>query len=113
MFNYVKHLSEFLDQHVPTSYLHKKPISKLIKALGKSLRLSELEIQSLEYASLLHDAGKIKVPSSLLKKQKPLTDEEFQLIAKQPRGGVELIRTLEMLRPASQIVHHQHEKSAL
>ena len=67
MLNYIKSLSQFLNQYVPTSYLHTKIIFRLIKTLSKALKLSTLEAQSLEYASLLHDAGKMQVPCSLLK----------------------------------------------
>ncbi len=110
MVNYIKSLSNLLNQYVPTSYLHTKAMFKLIKAMSKALRLSEVETESLERASLLHDAGKIQVPSKLLKKQKPLTDEEFKLIAKHPRKGVELIKDLEALKPALPIILHHHER---
>jgi HD-GYP domain-containing protein (c-di-GMP phosphodiesterase class II) len=110
MLNYVRYLSRFLNQYVPTSYLHKKSINRLIKAIGKAMRLSQTEIQSLEYASMLHDAGKIEVPSKLLKKQRPLTDEEFKLITRHPRGGVKLIKNLEILKPAIPIILHHHER---
>lgn len=110
MLSYIKSLSQFLNQYVPTSYLHTKIISRLIKALGKALRLSEVEIKSLEHASLLHDVGKMQVPSQLLKKQKPLTDKEFKLIAKHPRKGAELFKNLEVLKPAIPIILHHHER---
>ncbi|MDD5070948.1 MAG: hypothetical protein PHV17_09495, partial [Candidatus Omnitrophica bacterium] len=87
MINYVKTLTRMMNQFVPTSHLHIKSIFRLIHALGKSMALSEIEIQTLEYASLLHDAGKLDIPTKLLKKQKPLTNEEFKLIMKHPRKG--------------------------
>ena len=75
-----------------------------------AMRLSELEVKSLEHASLLHDVGKMQVPSKLLKKQQPLTDKEFKLIAKHPRKGVELFKNLEILKPAIPIILHHHER---
>ncbi|MCK4519685.1 MAG: HD domain-containing protein [Candidatus Omnitrophica bacterium] len=108
--NYINSLTKFLNQYVPTSYLHTKTMYRLIKALGKAMRLSEIETKALINASLLHDAGKLQVPSKLLRKQKPLTDEEFKLIAKHPRKGVELIKNLEILRPAIPIILHHHER---
>ncbi|MBU1112614.1 MAG: HD domain-containing protein [Candidatus Omnitrophica bacterium] len=110
MLNYIKSLSQFLNQYVPTSYLHTKIIFRLIKAMTKALKLSTVEAQSLEYASLLHDAGKMQVPSQLLKKQQPLTEEEFKLIAKHPRKGVQLFKNLEILKPAIPIILHHHER---
>jgi len=110
MVNYVKSLSTFLTQYVPTSHLHAKAISRLIREMGKAIQLSEAEISSLNYAALLHDAGKIKLPSHLLRKAKPLTDEEYKLIEKHPQKGVELFRNLEILRPAIPIILHHHER---
>jgi response regulator RpfG family c-di-GMP phosphodiesterase len=108
--NYVKSLTRLLDQYVPTSHLHLKSALRLIRAIGKELKLSKAEISSLEYASLLHDAGKIQVPSKLLKKQKPLTEKEFKLIMKHPRKGVELIKDLDILKPVIPIILHHHER---
>lgn len=110
MINYIKSLTKLLQQHVPTSSLHAKCIFRLIKILGKELKLSEIEIKSLEYAALLHDAGKLELPIDILKKQKPLTDEEYKLIMKHPRQGVELIKNLEVLKPAVPIILHHHER---
>jgi HD-GYP domain-containing protein (c-di-GMP phosphodiesterase class II) len=110
MVNYVKALSTFLAQYVPTSHLHKKALHKLIKEMGKAMNLSEAEIKSLRHAALLHDAGKIKLPSHLLNKQKPLTEEEYKLIEKHPQKGVELFRNMEILRPAIPIILHHHER---
>lgn len=110
MVNYVKSLTNFLDRYVPTSYLHSKTALRLIRALSKSMRLSEAEIKSLEYASLLHDTGKIKVPTKLLKKKKPLTDEEFKIIMKHPKKGIEMIKDVNILRPVIPIILHHHER---
>ncbi|MBD3246947.1 MAG: HD domain-containing protein [Candidatus Omnitrophica bacterium] len=110
MTSYIKSFTKLLSQYVPTSYIHIKSIFRLIRALGKSMKLSEMEIQSLEYASLLHDAGKIQLPTKLLKKEQPLTNEEFKLIMKHPRKGVEMIKDLAILRPALPIILHHHER---
>ncbi|MFA5270929.1 MAG: HD domain-containing phosphohydrolase [Candidatus Omnitrophota bacterium] len=110
MINYIKSLTKLLDQYVPTSYLHTKSINRLIKAIGIEMKLSESEIKSLEYASLLHDAGKIQLPTGILKKQTPLTDEEYKMIMKHPRKGVEMIKDLEILKPVIPIILHHHER---
>lgn len=110
MINYINSLTKLLDQYVPTSHIHKKSIFYLTKILAKEMKLSKEEIKSLEYALLLHDAGKIQLPSVLLKKQKPLTDEEFKIIMRHPYKGVELIKDLEALRPVIPIILHHHER---
>jgi HD-GYP domain-containing protein (c-di-GMP phosphodiesterase class II) len=108
--NYVNSLTKLLDQYVPTSYIHVKSIFRLIRTLGKELKLSPEQIKSLEYASLLHDAGKIQLPSGILKKETPLTDEEFKMIMRHPHTGVEMIKDLEALKPVMPIILHHHER---
>jgi HD-GYP domain-containing protein (c-di-GMP phosphodiesterase class II) len=110
MINYIKYLTNLLDQYIPTSSLHIKNIFRLVKAIGKELKISESEIKSLEYACLLHDAGKIQLPSKILEKQSPLTDEEFQMVMKHPRKGAEMIKDLEILKPVIPIILHHHER---
>ncbi|MEI8350574.1 MAG: HD domain-containing phosphohydrolase [Candidatus Omnitrophota bacterium] len=110
MIGYIKSLTKLLDQYVPTSYLHTKSIFRLIKAIGREMKLSEAEMKSLEYASLLHDAGKIQLPSGILNKETPLTDEEYKMIMKHPRKGVEMIKDLEVLQPVIPIILHHHER---
>lgn len=109
LINYIKTLSKMLKESIPTSF-HQPSISKLIKNLGKELKLSGAEIRSLELASLLHDAGKIHLPLQILEKKEPLTEEEVKLITKHPQKGVEIIKNLEVLKPVIPILLHHHER---
>ncbi|UCG35606.1 MAG: HD domain-containing protein [Candidatus Omnitrophota bacterium] len=109
IFNHVKSLTNFLNQYVPTSSFHPKIASRLLRIMAKEFSLSETEAKSLEYASLLHDAGKIELPPTLLSKHKPLTNEEFKIIMKHPRQGVKYIKDMELLKPAIPIILHHHE----
>lgn len=108
--SYINAVSKLLNQYVPTSYIHYKSIAKLIRELGRILRLSELEIKSIEYASLLHDAGKIHLPHKILEKQEPLTEDEYRIIMKHPKEGIEIIKDLGALKPVLPIILHHHER---
>lgn len=108
--NYIKSFSGFLSEYVPTSSIHYKGMAKLLRVLGKELGLSQKEIKSLEYATLLHDAGKVELPERLLKKQAPLTEDEVKVIRKHPMKGVKLIKDLGALKPVIPIILHHHER---
>jgi response regulator RpfG family c-di-GMP phosphodiesterase len=110
MVNYIKSLAAILGQYVPTSHMNLKCSQRLIKAVAKRMRLTSAETTSLEQASLLHDAGKIQVPSALLQQQRPLTDEEYKIIQRHPEEGVELIKDLDTLKPVLPIILHHHER---
>ncbi len=109
LINYIKTLSKMLKKSVPTSF-HQPSISKLIKNLGKELKLSEREIRSLELTSLLHDTGKIHLPLQILEKKEPLTEEEIKLITKHPQKSIEIIKNFEILKPIIPILLHHHER---
>ncbi|UCD15596.1 MAG: HD domain-containing protein [Candidatus Omnitrophota bacterium] len=107
LLNYIKILTRYLSQYTP---VHTQSIIRLIRSVGKKLKLSELETKSLEYASLLHDVGEIQLPSVILKKEMPLTEEEFKVVMRHPRKGVELIKDLDILKPVVPIILHHHER---
>ena len=78
--------------------------------MEKEFSLSKAEIKSLEFAALLHDAGKMDLPRKLLQKQKPLTAEEFDLITQHPQKGIALIKDLKSLKPVMPIILYHHER---
>jgi len=110
LLGYIKSMGKVFDQHVPTSYIHTKSAFKLIKHMGKEMKLTETEIKLLEHASLLHDAGKLEIPTKLLKKESSLTSDEYKLIMKHPHKGAELIKDLKSLKAVVPIILHHHER---
>ena len=110
VFGSIKALVTLLNTRVPREYTHSPHFSKLVCALGCELHLVEKQIESLKYASLLHDTGKIDIPDEILTKTTKLTSEEYDIIKKHPLKGVQILRPLQILRPVIPIIMHHHEK---
>jgi len=110
VFGSIKSLVTFLNTHVSRDYTHSPHFSKLVCALGAEIHLNEKQLQSLKYASLLHDAGKADIPAEILTKTTKLTDEEYNIIKKHPVKGAQILRPLQVLRPAIPIIMYHHEK---
>jgi HD-GYP domain-containing protein (c-di-GMP phosphodiesterase class II) len=110
VFGSIKSLVTFLDTRVSREYTHSPHFSKLVCALGYEVHLDEKQLQSLKYASLLHDAGKIDIPVEILTKTTKLTAEEYDIIKKHPLKGAQILRPLQVLRPAIPIIMYHHEK---
>jgi HD-GYP domain-containing protein (c-di-GMP phosphodiesterase class II) len=72
--------------------------------------LDEKQIESLKYASLLHDAGKVDIPLDILTKTTKLTPGEYKIIKRHPVKGAQILRPLQILRPVIPIIMHHHEK---
>lgn len=65
---------------------------------------------TIEFGFLLHDVGKVAVPDAILYKPAPLTDEEREIIARHPVVGAQILRGIEFLGEAKNVVRHHHER---
>ncbi|MBI5872912.1 MAG: HD domain-containing protein [Candidatus Omnitrophica bacterium] len=106
----IKSLVTVLDSKMPPAYTHTPYFSRLVRALGEELHLSKKDIDSLKYASLLHDAGKVNIPTEILTKSSSLTGEEYDIIKRHPVKSAEIIKHLQILKPVVPIILHHHEK---
>jgi putative nucleotidyltransferase with HDIG domain len=106
----IKSLITLLDTRVPQEYTHSPYFSKLVTAIGEQMYLDEKQIESLKYASLLHDAGKIDIPSEILTKTSKLTPREYNIIKRHPLKGAQILRHLQILKPVIPIIMHHHER---
>ena len=106
----IKSLVILLDTRVPQEYTHSPYFSKLVAAIGHQMHLDEKQIESLKFASLLHDAGKIDIPAGILTKRTKLTTKEYNIIKRHPAKGAQILRPLQILKPVIPIIMYHHEK---
>ena len=65
---------------------------------------------SLEYASLLHDVGKLGVPESILNKPEKLSDEEWNVMKTHPKVGVKILEPILTFDGISDWILYHHER---
>ena len=106
----IKSLVTLLDARVPQEYTHSPYFSHLVMMIAHQMHLDEKQVESLKYASMLHDAGKADIPLEILTKTSKLTPQEYKIIKKHPVIGAQILRHLQVLRPAIPIIMHHHEK---
>lgn len=70
----------------------------------------DCEGHALEFGFLLHDIGKVGVPDAILYKPARLTEKERQLMAQHPLIGAEIVRDIEFLGDATDVVRFHHER---
>lgn len=91
--------------------LHSLRVCILALAFGRHLGLDRDTLQILGLGALLHDIGKIKVPTDILNKPGSLTDHEFSLMQSHVPRGVELIEKMSGIpRPALEVARCHHER---
>ena len=89
---------------------HSERVRRYALMLGKALGWSEEELTFLEFGALLHDIGKIQIPTEILEKPAPLTPEEKALVERHPVEGAKILRGVEHLKPAVPYVLYHHER---
>lgn len=110
VFGSIKSLVTLLDTRVPQEYSHTPYFGRLVRMIAQEMRLDEKQVESIEYASLLHDAGKAGIPMEILTKTTKLTPDEFQIIKHHPAKGAQILRHFQILKPVIPIIMHHHEK---
>jgi len=103
-------LSNAVDARDPYTAGHSERVTKISVLLGKALKMTDAELQNLEYAALFHDIGKLGIPDHILLKNGKLTDEEFEVIKKHPGIGVNILKEVDFIKDALPIIKHHHEK---
>jgi len=106
----IKSMVTLLDTRIPREYTHSPYFMRLVATIGQKMHLDEKQIESLKYASLLHDTGKVDIPLEILTKTTKLTPREYKIIKRHPVKGAQILRPLQILRPAISIILHHHEK---
>jgi len=88
---------------------HSRRVQEISVEIGRTMRISEAEIEALEWGGLLHDIGKIGVPDAVLLKPERLTKEERIIMNMHPVIGADIIGPVERLKPELPIIRHHHE----
>jgi putative nucleotidyltransferase with HDIG domain len=89
---------------------HSERVSRLSLLVAVDLGLTYDERRLVRYAALLHDVGKIGVPLCIINKPGPLDDDEFAEIKRHPSIGADILRDIDFLAPALDVVRYHHER---
>ncbi len=106
----VSALTATVEMKDPYTSGHQQRVKQLACAIAEKMDLSEDSISGVRIAALLHDIGKISIPSEILSKPGGLNDPEFCLLKEHPKIGYEILKGIEFPRPIAQIVMQHHEK---
>ncbi len=102
-------LAASLEKKDPYTAGHQKRVAELAKLIAIDLKLPEEQIQWIEMAALIHDIGKICVPSELLAIPRKLSSIEMELIKTHAKAGFDIINEIDFPWPIAQIILQHHE----
>jgi hypothetical protein len=105
----VASLAQAVDARDKFTSGHSVRVKQISVDIGRVMRVSESELEALEWGGLLHDIGKIGVPDDVLNKPDKLTKEERAIMNAHPVIGANIIAPVTKLAPELPIIRHHHE----
>ncbi len=106
----VRALSNAVEARDAYTGKHAERVTAYGMEIARALGLPLADAPELEFGFLLHDIGKVAIPDAILYKPGALTDKERALMAQHPLIGSEIVRGIEFLAPAAQVVRSHHER---
>ncbi|MFI5966304.1 HD-GYP domain-containing protein [Streptomyces asoensis] len=89
---------------------HSERVGQASVLIARELGMDESRTEMLRFAGILHDVGKLGVPTRLLRKDGPLTPQERRVIELHPEYGHEITRGIAFLGEARSAILHHHER---
>lgn len=89
---------------------HARSITDLALETGRMMGIEGKDLKRLELAALFHDIGKIGIPSDILLKAGPLTEQQRIVMEGHPELGERILAPVSRLRDVSHIIRSCHER---
>ena len=99
-----------LERRDPYTAGHQKRVANLACAIAIEMGLSKKKIAGIRMAGIVHDIGKIQIPTEILIKPEHLSDIEFVMIKTHPQVGFDILKEIDFPYPVAQIILQHHER---
>jgi len=89
---------------------HQKRVASLATAIAEELELPTKRIEGVRIAALIHDIGKINIPTDIMIKPGKISELEFDLIKSHSQAGYDIVKTIKFPWPIAKAILQHHEK---
>lgn len=103
-------ITKVVETRDPYSIGHQQRVSKLATVIAQEMKLPQDKIGGTKIASLVHDIGKVNLPTEIISKPGKLIEVEFNLIKNYPKVGYDILKKVDFPWPIAEIVFQHQEK---
>ncbi len=101
---------EARDPNLNGHSLHVRELALLLHSYLPMTMKKQLDRESLSYAALFHDVGKLGIPEAVLNKPGKLTDEEWVIMRRHPEISVNILKPVNFFSPMLNWILYHHER---
>ena len=105
----VSALANAVDARDKYTHGHSRRVMRISGAMSRMMKVPEAMADRIEWASLLHDIGKIGIRDNILLKEGPLSPEEKLLMNQHPSIGAEIVAPTRQLASEAPLIRAHHE----
>jgi putative nucleotidyltransferase with HDIG domain len=106
----VNALSLAIEMKDPYTAAHQRWVTRLACAVAGEMGLGKEQVEGIHMAGLIHDIGKMNVPTEFLIKPGLLSEIEYETIKVHPQSGYDIVKQIAFPWPVAQIILQHHER---
>jgi putative nucleotidyltransferase with HDIG domain len=103
-------MTRVVETRDPYTAGHQRRVAELARAIALEMGLPEWQAKGIYITGLLHDVGKVAVPTEILSKPGKINQDEFSIIKNHSRIGHDILRRIEFPWPVTQAILQHHER---
>jgi len=106
----IQALAVTVETRDPYTAGHQRRVADLARAIATDMGLESSRIDCIRMAGMIHDIGKLMIPSETLSKPSRLNEIEYRLIKIHPEAGFNILKDIEFPWPIANVVLQHHER---
>jgi len=103
-------LVKIVELRDPYTAGHQQNVAELATAIATEMQMENTRVDQIRMAAVIHDIGKMYIPSDILSKPGKLTFIEYDLIKTHPRYGYEIVNGMDFPSVVAQAILQHHER---
>lgn len=103
-------ITSAIDRNIPAQSTHSQRTARLASSIAEELGLPPKEVKRIYLAGLFHDFGKLFLPSNVLIKTEPLSDDDWSFLELHPQLGATFLERIPPFCNIAKDVLHHHER---
>jgi putative nucleotidyltransferase with HDIG domain len=106
----IEAMSRTMEWRDPYTAGHQKRVAAISTAIARKMGFDNDAVQALYMAGMVHDIGKMAVPSEILTKPSHLTELEMQMVQGHVESGYQILKDIPFPWPIAEMVRQHHER---